>query len=79
MLSLTFKSRNAVMMLVLLLTGLMLSSCTPVRAWERGYLAKREMAWEPDGLGATLDQHVFFSKEASSGGNSAAGGGCGCN
>ena len=63
----------------LLASGLLLSSCTPVRAWERGYLAKREMAWEPDGLGAALDQHVFFSKEASSGGSSAAGGGCGCN
>jgi len=63
----------------MLACGLALSSCTPVRAWERGYLAKREMAWEPDGLKAALDQHVFFSKEASSGGNSAAGGGCGCN
>ena len=65
--------------LAILLVGLMLASCTPVRAWERGHLAKREMAWEPDGLKSALDRHVFFSKEASSGGNSAAGGGCGCN
>ena len=67
------------LLLVLMLLGLVLASCTPVRAWERGYLAKREMAWEPDGLESALDKHVFFSKEASSGGNSAAGGGCGCN
>ncbi len=65
--------------LLIVLLGLSFSSCTPVRAWERGYLAKREMAWEPDGLKSALDKHVFFSKEASSGGNSAAGGGCGCN
>lgn len=67
------------LLLVLMLLVLLLTSCTPVRAWERGYLAKREMSWEPDGLNSTLDKHVFFSKEASSGGNSAAGGGCGCN
>ena len=56
-----------------------LASCTQVQPWERGYLAKKEMAWEADGLETTLNQHIFFSKEASSGGNSAAGGGCGCN
>ncbi|PCJ17668.1 MAG: hypothetical protein COA96_17575 [SAR86 cluster bacterium] len=57
----------------------LLSSCTEVRAWERGYLAKDEMAWESDSLESALNDHIFFSKEASSGGNSAAGGGCGCN
>ena len=72
-------NRTPIFVLCLLLLSLAASSCTPVRAWERGHLAKREMAWDPDGLGASLDRHVFFSKEASSGGNSAAGGGCGCN
>jgi len=57
----------------------LLSACTPVAAWERGTLAKPEMALEPDPLAATLHDHVYFSKEASSGGNSASGGGCGCN
>lgn len=56
-----------------------LSSCTQVRPWERGYLAKEEMAWDSDVLERQLNDHIFFSKEASSGGNSAAGGGCGCN
>lgn len=56
-----------------------LSSCTQVRPWERGYLAKEEMAWDRDALERQLNDHIFFSKEASSGGNSAAGGGCGCN
>ena len=53
--------------------------CTQVEAWERGTLAKPEMQLEPDSLAATLDAHVYFSKEASSGGNRASGGGCGCN
>ncbi len=57
----------------------LLSACTPVAAWERGTLAKPEMALQPDPLEAALHNHVYFSKEASSGGNSASGGGCGCN
>lgn len=57
----------------------LLSSCTEVRAWEMGYLARDEMAWDTDALESALNEQIFFSKEASSGGNSAAGGGCGCN
>ncbi|GJM14540.1 MAG: hypothetical protein DHS20C12_29430 [Pseudohongiella sp.] len=56
-----------------------LSSCTQVRPWERGQLAKEEMAWSADPLESALNDHIFFSKEASSGGSGAAGGGCGCN
>jgi hypothetical protein len=75
----TLITRQLAWTLLIFLLGLSAASCTPVQAWERGYLAKREMAWDPDGLETALDKHVFFSKEASSGGNSAAGGGCGCN
>jgi len=57
----------------------MLISCAEVKAWERGYLAREEMAWDPNSLESSLNDHIFFSKEASSGGNSTAGGGCGCN
>lgn len=65
--------------LLLALSVMLLNACADVRAWERGYLARDEMAWDPDGLESALNDHIFFSKEASSGGNSAAGGGCGCN
>jgi hypothetical protein len=65
--------------LLLPICSFMLVSCADVRAWERGYLAREEMAWAPDALESSLNDHIFFSKEASSGGNSAAGGGCGCN
>ena len=56
-----------------------MSACTPVAAWERGILARPEMALDADPLETTLNNHIYFSKEASSGGNSASGGGCGCN
>ena len=57
----------------------LLSSCTTVSPWQRGTLAKPEMSWSPDALESTLDGHIYFAKEASSGGGSASGGGCGCN
>lgn len=65
--------------LPLLAALLVLGACTPVQPWERGYLARPEMALEPDPLHSALDAHVYFSKEASSGGNRPSGGGCGCN
>ena len=55
------------------------ASCSSVSPWERGILAKSEMAWEPDPLMGQLQEHVYFSKEGSNGGYGAGGGGCGCN
>lgn len=65
--------------LLLLLGCALLAGCAPVAAWERGTLARPEMAFESDALEGALDDHIYFSKEASSGGNSTSGGGCGCN
>lgn len=59
-----------------------LSGCATlerVKPWERGTLAKKEMALNSAGLDNALDDHIYFSKEGSSGGRSFAGGGCGCN
>ncbi|MES9990392.1 MAG: DUF4266 domain-containing protein [Candidatus Thiodiazotropha sp.] len=50
-----------------------------VEPWERDLLAKPEMQLIADPIEAGLDDHIYFSKEASSGGRSFAGGGCGCN
>ncbi|PCH60201.1 MAG: hypothetical protein COC19_06175 [SAR86 cluster bacterium] len=61
------------------LVATLLSACVEVKPWQRGYLAKDEMAWQVDGLESALNKHITFSKEASSGSSSAAGGGCGCN
>ena len=65
--------------LILILCFSSLFGCQQVRPWERGLLARPEMAWDSDPLGALLQDHIFFSKEASSGGDTSAGGGCGCN
>lgn len=48
-----------------------------VEAWERDVLAKDEMQLVSDPLEAAIDDHIYFSKEASSGGRGF--GGCGCN
>ena len=55
------------------------ASIEEVPAWERGYLAKTGMQWEAFAREGRLAGHVYTSKEASSGGSKAAGGGCGCN
>jgi len=56
-----------------------LGACAPVQPWERGRLAQPVMALAADPLQESMDAHVYDSKEASSGGIGAAGGGCGCN
>lgn len=60
---------------------LMLAGCSDlgVKPWERGTLAKPEMQLVSDPVEAGLDDHIYFSKEATSGGRSFGGGGCGCN
>jgi len=60
---------------------LVCSGCTSmgVEPWERDVLAKDEMQLTTDALEAATDDHIYFSKEASSGGRGFGGGGCGCN
>jgi len=62
----------------LLILFAILGACQNVQPWERGTLAKSEMQLDPQSLGAQLREQVYFSKEASSGSNKVAGGGCGC-
>jgi len=50
-----------------------------VKPWQHDVLARDEMQLNSDPLDAAIDDHLYFSKEASSGGRSFAGGGCGCN
>lgn len=53
------------------------AGCAGVEPWERDLHARVDMA--ADVHDAAIDDHIYFSKEASSGGRSFAGGGCGCN
>ena len=66
-------------LVVFLTLSLTLSACTTVKPWQRGHLARAEMAGVIDPLQDQINSHVYFSKEGSSGGVSAQGGGCGCN
>jgi hypothetical protein len=59
----------------------LLSSCFSIhigaQPWERDLLAQPAMQY--DELYESIDDHIYYSKEASSGGRSYGGGGCGCN
>ena len=63
------------------LTFLLCAGCSAmgVEPWERDVLAKDEMQLTTDEIEAATDDHIYFSKEASSGGRGFGGGGCGCN
>jgi hypothetical protein len=50
-----------------------------VQPWDRDILARDDMQLVSEPLDASLDDHIYFSKEASSGGQGFGGGGCGCN
>jgi hypothetical protein len=66
-------------LLLLLALGLALGGCTQVKPWERGNLARPEMAFVTDPLGQKIQDHIDHSKEASSSVVAGSGGGCGCN
>ena len=71
------KQRIGLVLVMLLLA----SGCTSmgVEPWERDVLAKDEMQLTTDEIEVATDDHIYFSKEASSGGRGFGGGGCGCN
>jgi hypothetical protein len=50
-----------------------------VKPWERGILARDDMQLVNDAMQQSVDEHIYFSKEGSTGGASIQGGGCGCN
>jgi Domain of unknown function (DUF4266) len=66
---------------LIVLVSVLMSACSDlgVKPWERDVLARPEMQLIHDPVEAGLDDHIYFSKEASSGGRGFSGGGCGCN
>ena len=56
-----------------------LQACQPVEPWERGNLAKPQMALDPNATHSALRAHTFASREPGAAETSAVGGGCGCN
>ncbi len=65
----------------LLLVIFTVSGCSSlgVKPWERDILSQEDMLLDADALDLAFDEHIYFSKEASSGGQGFSGGGCGCN
>ena len=63
--------------IALILATAALAGCTTVQPWERDLHARTDM--QPSTHDAAIDDHIYFSMEASSGGRGFAGGGCGCN
>jgi len=68
--------------ILVLLAGLavFLAGCTTtkVQPWERATLADYTMRPDRDPLHNTMFEHIYFSREASSGGRGVGGSGCGC-
>jgi len=71
--------RLTITLLLLTLTSLSGCSSWGVQPWERDVLAQKKMQLDPYPLDTYLDEHIYTSREASSGGRGIGGGGCGCN
>jgi Domain of unknown function (DUF4266) len=58
-----------------------LSGCAAmvVHPWDRDLLADKRMKLVPSSTERAIDDHIYFSKEGSTGGQTVGGGGCGCN
>ena len=61
------------------LTLLLVAGCATVQPWDRDLLAEKRMSFNPSPMLQSIDEHIYFSKEASMGGTGTGGGGCGCN
>jgi hypothetical protein len=63
----------------LLLAALALcAGCAGVASYQRGYLARPDMAFDASPGATRALEKTFGAKEASSGGATVGGGGCGC-
>ena len=65
--------------LALAIAAALLAGCVEVAPYQRGYLARPDMALDPTPGTAKALEKTYSAKEAASGGASVGGGGCGCN
>ncbi|MDZ7803274.1 DUF4266 domain-containing protein [Thiohalophilus sp.] len=71
-----FKTIISAVLFSLLAGGCSLQNVQP---WERDILAQDKMQLDPYPVDSYLDDHIYYSKESSTGGAGVGGGGCGCN
>lgn len=66
---------------LIIFSAVFLSACAfePVQPWDRDLLAEDKMQLVPHPVNAFIAEHIYFSKEAATGGQGVGGGGCGCN
>jgi len=73
------KNKKSLFLALTFALGTGVAGCADVAPWERGDLAKPHMALDPNPTNSAMRMHAYVSREAASGGDSADGGGCGCN
>ena len=60
-------------------TAVLSAGCTAVKPWQRETLADPIMQPARNPMATAMLDHIYFSREAASGGHTIGGGGCGCN
>jgi len=76
------RAARRLVLAALLLAGLaLMNGCAAmkVQPWDRDLLAQKSMSLNHAPVLNSIDDHIYFSKEGSTGGMDVAGGGCGCN
>jgi hypothetical protein len=70
---------HSVRFLLVALAACLLGGCVTVRPFEREVLAREDMTFDGNEAVAGAEAHSADTREGSSGGFGAGGGGCGCN
>ncbi|MDB1125827.1 DUF4266 domain-containing protein [Vibrio algarum] len=72
---------NSIKISMMVVGVCLLAACSQlgVQPWERDLLADPRMELQGNEVDKSFDDHIYFSKEATSGGRGSAAGGCGCN
>ena len=72
-------NRLRLIRLTFALGSLALGGCAHVQSWEHASLSNYNMNRGRDPIKTASDEHVYFSREAATGGQGVGGAGCGCN
>ena len=67
------------LLLIFLAATAVLSGCADVQPWEKEYLADPIMQFDYNREETAVRDHFLATREGSTGGFGASGGGCGCN